>query len=287
MRKLLFLATLVLIGLSSCQKKTTEGGYKYEHHTSKGAQKLNVGDIATFHLTWRKGDSTIVSTRQGEISKPEKIKMPELSKTGRDIPPHVAGLRMMGVGDSVTIHIPLDTLPDMQKAFPGAKELLCDITLVSIQSADEFQKEMEVKMQAYRAIDSTTKEMITKFKDKKLGADLIKTASGLQYIITSPGSGAKVAAGSMTKVHYFGCTMEGERFDDSYSREMPIELPVGMGQVIKGWDEGLTYFNEGSKGYLFIPSKLGYGDQGQGPIKPNSDLVFYVEIVGTKAATPQ
>jgi len=108
---------------------------------------------------------------------------------------------------------------------------------------------------------------------------VVKTSSGLQYCITEPGGGDKVEKGSQVSVQYYGTLMNGETFDDSFSRGMePLALAVGEGQVIPGWDEGLTYFSAGSKGYLFIPAALAYGDKGTGPIKPNSDLVFYIEV---------
>ncbi len=287
MRYLLFLFT-ALVMFSSCEKKA-EGGYKFVHHTKKGGKTPQVGEYAYFHVYFRNGDKLITSTRErGGVS---QYKMPEVSKDGKGVIPIVAGLRLMGVGDSLTIMMPIDTIKNLPEELKGVKELQYDLVLTDIKSEEEFNKEKGVKEQEFAAkmeegkkraegIGAEVKAMIANFKGKKLGANLIKTPSGLQYIITQPGTGAKVESGSTAAVQYYGALMNGESFDDSFSRGMePFSLQVGGGQVIPGWDEGLTYFSEGAKGYLFIPSKLGYGDRGAGEaIKPNSDLMFYIEV---------
>ena len=102
----------------------------------------------------------------------------------------------------------------------------------------------------------------------------------------SPGSELRVAAGDTVAVHYTGRLTDGTVFDSSYERGEPIELPVGVGMVIEGWDKGLVGLAEGGKYRLSIPSAMGYGPYGAGGvIPPNADLVFDVEIV--KVAKPE
>ena len=122
---------------------------------------------------------------------------------------------------------------------------------------------------------------------KQKGLTAGKTPSGLHYVITNQGDGAKVEARKKVKVNYTGKLLNGNVFDSSVEAKFghvePIEFTVGVGQVIKGWDEGLQLFNVGGKGTLFIPSSLGYGIRGAGAsIPPNSILVFDVEVVGQK-----
>ncbi len=289
MRQLLFLFT-ALVFLTSCSKKA-EGGYKFVHHIKKGDRKPQVGEYAYFHVYFRNGDKLITSTRErGGVS---QYKMPEVNKDGKGVIPIVAGLRLMGIGDSLTVFMPIDTIKNLPPELAGVKELEYDIVLTDIKTEDEYNKEKETKEREFAAkmeegkklsdeIGVTVKKVIADFKAKKL-PNVVKTASGLQYCITQPGTGAKVENGSQATVQYYGALMNGETFDDSFSRGMePFTLGIGEGQVIQGWDEGLTYFSEGSKGYLFIPSALGYGDKGTGPIKPNSDLVFYIEVISVK-----
>ncbi|MGH7442506.1 MAG: FKBP-type peptidyl-prolyl cis-trans isomerase, partial [bacterium] len=91
------------------------------------------------------------------------------------------------------------------------------------------------------------------------------------------GSGAEAVAGKTLTVNYTGRLLSGAQFDSSYGRG-PFSFTLGAGQVIKGWDMGLTGMKVGGKRELVIPSYLGYGDTGQGPIPPNATLVFEVEL---------
>lgn len=106
------------------------------------------------------------------------------------------------------------------------------------------------------------------------------TASGLGYKILQQGNGKKPEKGKNVKVHYKGTLEDGTVFDSSYDRGQPFEFPLGMGRVIKGWDEGIPLFNVGGKGILKIPAELGYGSAGAGNIiPPNATLIFEVEII--------
>ena len=114
--------------------------------------------------------------------------------------------------------------------------------------------------------------------DLKAGAE--KTASGLMYIMHEEGKGPKPAAGQNVKVHYELKLADGVVVDSSYSRGTPLDIPIGVGRVIPGWDEGIQLLNEGSKATLIVPSELGYGPSGAGGvIPPNATLIFKVELV--------
>ena len=114
--------------------------------------------------------------------------------------------------------------------------------------------------------------------DLKAGAE--KTASGLMYIMHEEGNGPKPTAGQNVKVHYELKLADGVVVDSSYSRGTPLDIPIGVGRVIPGWDEGIQLLNEGSKATLIVPSELGYGPSGAGGvIPPNATLIFKVELV--------
>ena len=92
--------------------------------------------------------------------------------------------------------------------------------------------------------------------------------------------GPKPAAGQNVKVHYELKLADGVVVDSSYSRGTPLDIPIGVGRVIPGWDEGIQLLNEGSKATLIVPSELGYGPSGAGGvIPPNATLIFKVELV--------
>ncbi len=109
------------------------------------------------------------------------------------------------------------------------------------------------------------------------------TASGLTYIITDHGTGAQLKAGDTVTVNYTGMLTNGLKFDSSLDRNEPISFQLGVGRVIKGWDEGLQKLRVGDKATLIIPPQIGYGERGAGAdIPPNATLIFIVEVVGVQ-----
>ena len=109
------------------------------------------------------------------------------------------------------------------------------------------------------------------------------TQDGLKILDEVIGTGAEVKAGDTVTVNYLGTLENGTKFDSSYDRNTPFTTQIGVGQVIKGWDEGIVGMKVGGKRKLIIPSSLGYGDQGAGDaIPPNSTLVFVVELLDVK-----
>jgi FKBP-type peptidyl-prolyl cis-trans isomerase len=110
-------------------------------------------------------------------------------------------------------------------------------------------------------------------------ANIVSTASGLQYEVLTPGTGStNPSATDNVTVHYKGTTIDGEEFDSSYSRGEPATFPLN--RVISGWTEGVQLMKEGAKYRFFIPSELAYGTQGAGrAIGPNATLIFDVELI--------
>lgn len=108
---------------------------------------------------------------------------------------------------------------------------------------------------------------------------LITTDSGLQYVELVEGTGAQPQAGQTVVVHYTGTLTDGSKFDSSRDRNQPFSFKIGAGQVIAGWDEGLSTMKIGGRRKLVIPAKLGYGDRGVGPIPGGATLIFDVELL--------
>jgi FKBP-type peptidyl-prolyl cis-trans isomerase len=109
------------------------------------------------------------------------------------------------------------------------------------------------------------------------------TPSGLEYLDVVVGTGAVANAGQQVSVHYTGWLADGSSFDSSVSRGQPFAFALGRGQVIKGWDEGVSGMRIGGKRRLIIPAALGYGARGApGAIPPNATLIFDVELLGVR-----
>ncbi|TNE84273.1 MAG: peptidylprolyl isomerase [Deltaproteobacteria bacterium] len=110
----------------------------------------------------------------------------------------------------------------------------------------------------------------------------VLTDSGLRYEDLVVGTGEIVTPESRIEAHYTGWLGDGTKFDSSYDRGEPLAITIGVGQVIKGWDEGIVGMREGGKRKLLVPPDLGYGGNDLGSIPPNSTLLFEVELVSTK-----
>lgn len=110
--------------------------------------------------------------------------------------------------------------------------------------------------------------------------NVVTTPSGLKYIDLKEGTGATPKTGQTVVVHYIGTLEDGTKFDSSRDRGQPFSFKLGVGQVIKGWDEGISTMKVGGRRQLIIPPELGYGARGAGGvIPPNATLNFDVELL--------
>lgn len=117
-----------------------------------------------------------------------------------------------------------------------------------------------------------------------MAEEIIDTASGLGYVDLIEGTGPRPRTGDSVSVHYTGWLKSGQKFDSSHDRGQPLVFPIGRGQVIKGWDEGVAMMRVGGKRKLVIPAHLAYGDRGAGGVIPGgATLIFEVELVGINA----
>ena len=128
-----------------------------------------------------------------------------------------------------------------------------------------------------------TDNIAQEISKKMTTENTITTPSGLQYVDRVVGTGAAPKTGQIVTVHYTGTLENGKKFDSSRDRNQPFSFKIGVGQVIKGWDEGVLTMKVGGNRKLIIPPDLGYGARGAGgDIPPNATLIFDVELLSVK-----
>lgn len=290
----LLLAFVLLMGWTACNKggKTgkTPSGYEYTFHKQGSGNTAKEGDFVFADFYIRKDTQLIFSTAMSG----QTARLPiEDTKTVKDpiFKLLMEGLKMMTKGDSATFVMKLDSTKRVQ-GFEGAKEARITLAVKNVMNETEFvatlkpeekqgyemMKQMKVRV---KSVTDSCNVLAKDYAAGKFPANVQTTASGLKYAVLTPGTGAQPAKGKAVAVHYYGCLKNGEVFDQSFERGQPIMFPLGQGQVIPGWDEGIALMKEGERGVLYVPSNLGYGANVPpgGPIPPNSDLMFYVELV--------
>jgi FKBP-type peptidyl-prolyl cis-trans isomerase FkpA len=301
-----FIATI--ISISSCKNnasfKTLKPGIEYKIF-NKATNKTLVksGDFVKMHIIQRAGDSTFMSTfDRGE---------PVLNKL--EILPNQPGLDptpvffKMAAGDSAVIRLNPDSAFGKNKPpfLKATDEVLIIVKMVEIlnkQQADSMnalqakmmseQQSQQAEMQKKQAENAIKLKPIEDAKIKSYitskGLNATKTSSGLYYVITTPGSGANAASGQSVSMKYTGSTLAGVKFDSNtdpaFGHMEPLTFALGTGRVIPGWDEGISYFNKGAKGFLLVPSYLAYGENPPpgGKMKANEILAFEVEVLDIK-----
>ncbi|MBJ6368298.1 peptidylprolyl isomerase [Snuella sedimenti] len=167
----------------------------------------------------------------------------------------------------------------------GQGDVIESIEIVRVGTNAEAYNAIE----AFRTFEGSREKRLAEAKAEaeaeldKIAAGFSKTDSGLRYQIIQEGNGTKAEKGKTVSVHYKGQLTDGTVFDSSYKRNQPIDFPLGMGQVISGWDEGIQLLKVGDKARLVIPSSLGYGSRGAGGvIPPDATLIFDVELMDVK-----
>ena len=164
------------------------------------------------------------------------------------------------------------------KTLPGGEANVDDLIAGFIQAIKGDSSAMKMNPQQAQQYLQTYFVEAQAREAKKTKEGVITTESGLQYKVEKEGTGAKPTATDKVKVHYTGTLLDGTKFDSSVDRGEPAEF--GVGQVIKGWTEGLQIMPVGSKYIFWIPAELAYGERGAGQdIKPNSTLKFEIELL--------
>lgn len=290
-------AAMLFAGASACSQEKvpyegyqkTQNGLYYRFHEQNAGETPKMGDLIDATLSCVVNDTaSIVPTMSNTFQLIESLFPGDVFE----------GLAMVHVGDSVSFIVNIDSTfrtffgqPTLPSQFTSADVMRFDMRIEDIYPEGDYAKRMAAKNQ--KAVAERVAKMVADYPEESAqAAQALKdylaqnkivaepNESGLYYVMTQEGNGEKPEAGQIVHVHYTGTLLDGTKFDSSYDREQPIQFPLGVGQVIPGWDEGIALMSKGEKGVLYIPYYLAYGDRAAGDvIKPFSNLKFEVELV--------
>ncbi len=169
--------------------------------------------------------------------------------------------------------------------FSGSQEqaIAAEVNNSLPQTAIEMLSEQSLNENSLLVADATLPDVSPTIAENKMTENtekIVTTDSGLKYVELKKGDGATPKTGQTVVVHYTGTLEDGTKFDSSRDRNSPFQFKIGVGQVIKGWDEGVGTMKVGDRRKLIIPPDLGYGARGAGGvIPPNATLIFDVELL--------
>jgi len=280
---LIALVAFAALGVSCSKypgfKKDKDGLYYKFHVTNKHEVQPQMGDIVEITYSFRTKDTVIMDNTPFYDMIVESLFPGDF----------YAALRKMHLGDSATFIMNGDTFFHyfIGQPFPfDNKELFFDAKLNTITPKEEFEKQQAEQMREYEAMIEDLRILEDELIKEYIQAKSIKvkpTENGLYFIKTFSGKGNMIITDSKVTVHYTGTLLDGTVFDSSVERGTPIEITVGQGNVIPGWEEALLLMRGGDKATVLIPSKLAYGSRGVGyVIQPYTPLVFEMEIVAVE-----
>lgn len=297
MKKTTWIFAVSILGTAfiSCNKgnsafKQVKGGMEYKIISTGNGKPAEYGDVMKFHFIQKYKDSTIKQTYD-QLPAYQPIDSMQLPKEYFDI------FKQVRPGDSIVTRILTDSvfkggLGMMPKEFKKGEYLFTNFKVLQLMKPDKAQEDRMAEAKKIMEADSihAISQKVTDDKtlqDYFAGHNLkpVKTELGTYVDIQEKG-GDPVKEGQIMSVKYTGKLLDGTTFDSnvdsSFHHTEPYNLTIGRGGSIPGFEDGLKQFGKGGKGVIYIPSVLGYGTHGSGKIKPNSNLLFEIEVLDVK-----
>jgi FKBP-type peptidyl-prolyl cis-trans isomerase FkpA len=276
------LLAVVAAGCGHSDYKKTSTGLVYDIVKDGKGEPFKHSEFVKLHYKFVLNDDSVLQSTFGYM--PGYV---PVDTTNLKTHSFVDILPLLRVGDSTIVVSYIDTLRKMGQIPPTDTLFKPGSTVKAyVKVLQRFKDEGAVQADFQQEQEKETQREIAGLSkyltDKKIAVQ--KSPKGVFVQMKTPGNGSQVVDGKQVAVLYKGVTQGGNFFDSSRNGQ-PIELVVGAGQVIPGWDDGLKLLKQGSKATLYIPSMLAYGPRPQTPaIKPFENLVFDVEVVSVKDA---
>lgn len=293
-----FMLFLSIIAFCSCKNNSiktssSEHGYRYEIIKSGNGPKPQGGDMVLIRHGGYVGEVEVFSsdTKRGmpiSYTIPKQSYIDSLPiEAQKGIWPVFDAATLIGVGDSIYLWMPLDSL--QQRDLPmgvdkNTKEMKIFMTLVEITSPEKEEAKLEALkatlIEALPEVKKMVEREIQKIPDGNPEGELIALESGVKIWVREKGMGGSIELGKALLINYYGAVMNGESFDNSFKNGDYFRITPGRKQIVTGLEEGILNLRHGAKALIYVPSEHAYGEAEvpNSGIKPNSDLVFYLEI---------
>lgn len=281
MFKTMLLMAAITVGVYSCSehrgfKKSDDGLYYKFHVKGDDTTTLKPGMILNLVMRYSINDSMLFNS--ADVPQEFMLPLNEPSYRG-DL---YAGLAMMHPGDSATFITSADSfflktirMPRVPDSAYIGKEIFFDVKLISAKTQEEMEAEYKKKMEEAK---ETETKMLSEYL-KSANITVAPLPSGLIFIETQKGSGAKPKVGDIGKVNFKVSTIDGNVLFSSYDQGNPMNWEVGKDFDNKGVTEALSLMSKGSKASIIVPSSLAFGEQGRGAmIPPYTTLLYDLEL---------
>jgi len=270
MKKIISIALSILVISVNAQEKVktqkvknpktvkTASGLEYTIKEKGNGKKAQPGDKVVVHYTGKLTNDTVFDSSVSR-GQPFTFKL----GAGQVIKGWDEAFQILQVGDKATIKFG----PELGYGDRAMGKIPANSTLI-------FDVELLDVIEGVRPYDVK-------------GKDTITTASGLKYImVQSNKSGEQAVSGTKVTANYSAYLKDGKMFDSSIDRNQPLKATIGKGQLFAGLEEGFSYLRKGEKVKMIIPSKLAFGEKGNGPVPPNSDIIFDIEVLDVQKIVP-
>lgn len=285
---ILLASVSLLVACSGPSYQKTAGGMPYQLFPGKDTQVAKTGEYLKIHLLQQINDSVYFSTGN---------KIPLYVPIGGQSQPYdISELwTKLHVGDSIVATQMMDTfikrMPpgNLPPQFKNGDRIITKFKVLGIFANDSLKRlDEEKETKAYAVRESKEVEAFLGAKLKGMQ----RTSSGAYVEILAPGAGELIKTGNYVSVNYTGSTFAGKVFDSNtdttFKHAEPLRFSVGVGQMIKGFDEAMPFMRKGGSAKVYIPSTLGYGAAPPpgAPIKPYEHLIFDFTVLDVQESQP-
>ena len=267
----------------------TQNGYPYQFFVQGKNRRAKEGEY-TYAAYGRYADDRFID---GSYSTDKEIILKTINPSKDYLQKYpnamMEALSMMGIGDSMMVSIPLDTFPVKPEGYENASAINLHLRLLNIKTEAEYLAEEDAARERRkvtmtreelkeRQVATLLEEIMRDYNSGRLERNIIRTSSGLEYVLHQIGEGPKPVKGDRVKVHYYGVLKNGTRAESTIVGSEGKNFTVGEGKVIPAFEEVVLQLKKGSYASLYVPAELAYGSKGSTTVPPNSDLVYYFQL---------